>query len=269
MTAVLTVAVLVCPLTAQADVIWEPEDSFWESHQDDCKYLGRNYRTSGEVKVYKSPENDKAVKTLDAGVVFWSYYTYTDVNGNEWTLYCWDDETGWIPKVYLETVYDYVSFANEYGDQIREESGTVDEKYLEEQIYFWNYPGAATGGELPRSKELPEYEKVFTDEYGHEWGFLNYWYGHKNVWVCLDGLTSDLEQLYEGEFPERGVKIDGEEPVVVEKLIDPAEVEKVVPAESGSNLLVNSGVILCVLGVIIITAVILRAMKKKNNGRQQ
>ena len=29
--------------TARADVIWTPEDSFYEKNYDDCDYVGRRY----------------------------------------------------------------------------------------------------------------------------------------------------------------------------------------------------------------------------------
>ena len=268
---ILTIALLATvvfgPMTVHADAVWEPENSFWESHRDDCEYLERSYRAAGAVEVYRSPENSRVIEVLSAGDWLRSSWIYTDEAGNEW-IFCEHEEGGWISKASMEVIYDYLSFENEYGDQIREENRKLDEKYLEQTVYFWDYPGALDKDRVNLddfgNADFPACQKMFTDEEGREWGYVGYWCGYKNFWICFDEPTAGAGALYQGKIPERGVRIDGENPVVVEKLIDPAGLEKVVPAENGSNLLVNFVVILCVLGVIIVTAVILLKMKKKN-----
>ena len=50
---------LFCGLCVRADVIWEPEDSFYKKHSEECVYVNRLYTANGpdgEVILYKSPE---------------------------------------------------------------------------------------------------------------------------------------------------------------------------------------------------------------------
>ena len=54
----------------------------------------------------------------------------------------------------------------------------------------------------------PDYYKVFTDEAGHKWGNVSYYYGIRNAWICLDAPAADAEELYPDGLPIRGVSED-------------------------------------------------------------
>ena len=119
------VLVLSMAVTAYADVLWIPENPFLEQHMEDCQRIDRSYRAITEVTVYQSPENDKVLWTIPEGDAWGVYYTYQDASGNLWG--CVEDfetgEAGWIALAYTELVYDYISFAEEFGHEFQ----TLDE----------------------------------------------------------------------------------------------------------------------------------------------
>ena len=54
--ALLAVSALAVP--ASADMIWEPNDSFYEKHRDTCDYVNRGYELAGydgHVTVFTAP----------------------------------------------------------------------------------------------------------------------------------------------------------------------------------------------------------------------
>ena len=57
---------------AYADVIWEPEDSFYTSHSEECEHDKSEWYAnakSGETPVYKSPENSSVIAVVKNGEV--------------------------------------------------------------------------------------------------------------------------------------------------------------------------------------------------------
>lgn len=188
---------------AKADVIWEPEDSFYQKHASECTYVNRVFTANGPdgvVLVYHSPELPIVVEKWENGSRECISFTYKDSDGIVWG-YC----RGWMPMEYMEVVYDSISFAEEYADQITKENGELDSKYLGKEIYYWGYPGAENGYALTVGSEYtPGYSGVFTDEEGNIWGNVGYYFGRKNFWVCIDKPEADYEQLYPNGGPQRG-----------------------------------------------------------------
>ena len=68
--ALLAAAMLLLPCMALADVILEPEDSFYKRHSDQCAYqAGRTYIAEGEggsAPVYKAPDKGE-IRRIDNG----------------------------------------------------------------------------------------------------------------------------------------------------------------------------------------------------------
>ena len=55
---ILLLAALLLPMSARADVIYEPNDSFYSNHWEECEYVCRTYTANGpngEVTLYQSP----------------------------------------------------------------------------------------------------------------------------------------------------------------------------------------------------------------------
>lgn len=243
---------------AQADVIWEPEDSFYKTHSGECEYINRLYTANGpdgNVVAYKSPENSGIVGTYDNGTEIRITHTYEDKRGVMWGIYENGNRTGWIPMDYLKPVYDYICFQEEFGEEIVDEAGALDKKYNGLQVYFWYAPGSEKGNTRILNGYMPEYTKTYVDELGRKWGFTIYYMGTRNMWFCLDDPQADFETLWKDDAPELGANTE--------------EIEfggdRIVPGGSSSGGLTQSvaiSVILVVL-VMVITLYLLRKLKNE------
>lgn len=251
--------ILMLPLQVRADVIYEPWDSFYEEHREQCEYLARSYTAAGpngDVTVYESPESAWEITKLPNGTALWISYTYEDSGGITWG--CWEDWEkdllGWVPMDYFNLIYDGISFDEEYGDQFRNEEGALDAKFRGQTIYFWDYPGCKTSSWYTLSNEeeyLPVYRVLYTDPDGRTWGKLSYYMGHRDSWICLDDPTADFDTLYPNGIEETQPETVGE----------PAErVDEIVPS---GNPVLKRIVIAAVTGVVALTAALLFFLKKK------
>lgn len=217
-------------ITAKADVIFEPEDSFFRKHSDECASENRTYICNGpdgETTSYKSPESGKVRDKISNGKQIYIYYVYTDKERIEWGYYedYVNDITAWIPMPYLANVYDEEMFCSLNSSSFSSEDGSiVPEK--EGKLYLYQYPSSdnSVSWEVPEEgREDYEvwYSTVFTDETGKKWGKVNYFFGVKKYWVCIDNPLADFNELYPDGAPER-------------KLEEVAEYsgEKIVPGSS-------------------------------------
>lgn len=203
-------------LPVNADAIWEPRSEFYEEHASECEYNNRSYITAGPdgvVKVYVSPENATVVDTLENGVSVYVSFTYVDEDGIEWGVienYSDESKTGWVAMDYMKVIYDYISFAQEYAANIVEETGILPAEYSGQTVKFWEYPSAWIPSDVIMPEEaddLPRYSKTFVDETGLKWGYVGYFYGMKNMWICLDNPVGTLEELYPVSIPARDMEI--------------------------------------------------------------
>lgn len=246
-----------CMEEAKADVIYEPVDSFYEAHREECDYVDRSYTANGPeeaVTVYKSPESSKVITTVENGTELYISYSYIDERDIIWAFYeDWDNDLrGWMPMEYLTVIYDHISFAEEYRDSIVEESGCLDESYDGQTVYFLNYPGSTSFTEsVVGDGNLPEYSSVFVDEEGCKWGFVNYYRGIRNSWICLDMPTSDPGTLY----AQGAVKRDRSQ-------VNAPVTEKIIPDDSRQKRMVKVIAVL-VLAVMLVTAFLLVILKRR------
>lgn len=229
-------------LPVKADAIWEPRSEFYEEHASECEYNNRTYTTSGldgVVKVYVSPENATVVDTLENGVNVYVSFTYVDEDGIEWGVienYSDESKTGWVAMDYMDVVYDYISFNEEYGADIVAESGALAAEYAGQTVKFWSYPSALVPMDVlmpDEAGDLPQYSKTFVDEKGLKWGYVGYFYGMKNCWICLDNPVGGLLDLYPNDMPLRDVEtvkkdyVDDMETIAPEK--GPEEKPEIAP----------------------------------------
>lgn len=207
-------------LPVKADAIWEPRSEFYEEHASECEYNNRTYITAGQdgvVKVYVSPENATVVDTLKNGVSVYVSFTYVDEDGIEWGVienYSDESKTGWVAMDYMDVVYDYISFNEEYGADIVAESGALAAEYAGQTVKFWSYPSALVPMDVlmpDEAGDLPHYSKTFVDEKGLKWGYVGYFYGMKNCWICLDNPVGTLGELYPNGIPVRGARLEKKE----------------------------------------------------------
>lgn len=190
-----------------ADVIVEPENSFYWEHRGECQYHSRSYYADGPenvAEVYRSPESAAVAERVKNGLELWISYTYQDENGISWgyTENYEENWSGWVPMDYLLLKYDSISFQEEFSDRITEEEGTLEVSSAE--VRFWNYPGSEDATAFAVEGDyLPEYYETFTDDAGRRWGHIGYHMGIRDVWVCLDAPTEDYPTLYAENPPQQ------------------------------------------------------------------
>lgn len=252
-------------VTAFADVIWIPDNLFLNQHMADCERSDRSYRAITEVKVYQSPEDDKVLWTIPEGDAWGVYYTYEDAGGNLWG--CVEDfetgEAGWIALAYTELVYDYISFAEEFGHEFLalDKVEQLPEEYRDDVVMFWSYPGSEVAGEFDLGQwagdYYPEYDTVYEDALGHRWGYVGYYMGWRNFWICLDDPTADYDTLYPaGTMPEVDVSQSGE----TEPTLPTVEIVPEIPQKTREvYIIIAIGVIGC---VVVSGALLLKAKKR-------
>ena len=193
----------------RADVILEPQDSFYNKHQDECRYLNRSYYADGpegSVTVYRNPESAAEVTKLDNGTEVWISYLYTGSDGIAWGFcehYGEDHWTGWMPMDHLLLKYDSRSFREEFAARIEDEVGEIGPSG-EERIHFWGYPGSDTlwAAIVVDGGYMPQYQQTFTDDAGRNWAYINYYAALRDTWVCLDAPTADYDTLYADHAPQ-------------------------------------------------------------------
>ena len=253
---------LLCTNSVRADVIWEPMDSFYEEHSSECIYVNRQYTANGPdgvVILYESPESAKVVTTWENGRKAYISFTYEDARGIVWGI-SEDEQTGWMPMDYMKVVYDSISFREDYGDQIVSENGTLDEQYRNETVHFWKYPGSESYSSMNLQdwEYLPDYSGVYTDEAGHRWGYIGYYYGSRSVWVCLDAPAADYAALYPDGAPKIGKEDDAQSQ-------DPESIgtERIAPQTNDMSVMI---VVVLVALVVAATAVLLVILKKRDQG---
>lgn len=273
LTALLTLLLIAgLSLPVFADVIYIPEDTFLNEHMMECTEVRRGFRALTDVTIYESPESNRVEGLIPQGKGIHVYYQYIDSSGNAWGyveahMEFWSEDGvfengtryayGWIPMAYMELIYDHISFEEDYGHLFVEESGELDEAYVGQTIYFWNYPGDESGNQIPVEAYPPDYWHTYTDEAGRVWGYTGYYMGWKGYWFCIDDPTADFDTL----FPEGAPQVEITEPGETEPTL-PAE--QIVPQPSAGTILLRTGVTVAVIACVIITVGILVGMKKKS-----
>lgn len=265
---------MLCGFGVRADSIWEPEDSFYWEHAAECNYVSRVYTANGPdgvVIVYKSPENPEIVEQWENGRRAVIVFTY-QAGGVVWGVY--DDykgNTGWMPMDYMEVVYDDISFEEDYGGQFVQERGELEQKYLDTEIYFWEYPGAEDYLSITAQDHTPEYSQVFVDEAGNRWGKVTYYFGMKNMWVCMDRPGAEADQLYPDGIPVRDKRAEGK--TDSERWGSGEEspgsngegTRRIVPKKSPRTMAVTMALVLLVTAV---TALLLGILRKGKNRKK-
>lgn len=235
----------------QADVIWTPNDDFFNKHYEDCERLLRSYTANGEegyVEIKKDPLSKETVENIKNGTEFYVSFTYTDKKDRVWGVVELGDSTGWILMDDLLVIYDNISFMEEYEDEIRAYDGEFDD-YVpgEEPIQFYSYPGSGTSiSAMNIVKDKPEVSYIYEDADGRLWGYIGYYFTHRG-WICIDDPTN--------------ASISGGQEQSEVNIIPPTTQ---LPDPSGSP--VSKEVILIVvlvMAVVLVTVVIIRLFWKK------
>jgi hypothetical protein len=192
---------LMCALAlpAAADVAYLPRDNFIEKHWDECSYMNRWFYTNGAegyVLAHKTPDSAEATPLPNG-----RKYYISNVYKGEWGVLEYDRDTlennltngsvsGWVRMSEMVADYDNDSFMADHAAEIRSEEVTLEWE-AHEPVCAYKYPGS---GEVRETLERgwfgqePEilFNLCFTDPAGREWGYCGYFYGHRDMWVCLD-----------------------------------------------------------------------------------
>lgn len=238
--------------------------AFYTEHAEECMSNDREYSTvgpDGKVEVYVSPEDATVVDSLPNGTDVAVPFTYIDSEGNMWGLVenAEDAEkTGWVKMIYMRLIQKSLPLEREFMSLVEEKSGVLDDEYLGSTIIFWNYPsvGDLLHAALEENGELPQYSKVFVDELGYTWGYVDSFGGVTDKWICLDNPTASVAELYPEGAPDRGVdaipKDKGDLSVATTGSEEPvqATLEETVPAEkSNTGVFIVCGVIAAAVAV--------------------
>lgn len=169
---------------ANADVLWIPEDEFFEEHQDECETLGRSYYTTKSLTLQVSPENDRKVETIKAGSYVYAQFSYTDEGNVKWGLNELENgRTGWFKLEDATLKYDHMSFMEDKAEQITEYEGEL-RAYEGDIAIYYTYPNSGEFFKGPANAET-QYSYNYTDEAGKEWAYVSYFWG-QDGWICQD-----------------------------------------------------------------------------------
>ena len=249
-------------LPVSADLIWEPQDNFYESHRDECDYVGRRYQAAGyddQVTLYSKP-NGRAKETLangQSGTVQFTWQSEDQV----WGYICYageDQAEGWVPMDELTLIYDDQQFQEDHASELQ----NVEPVKVEfTQGILYSYPGGPAGSVLEEAKEYQPFSEMFTliytDEDGLRWGYVGYYMGRRNSWICLDDPMNE----------HLGTRIVEPEPSAAQlRQLDsePGEGnEGVPPAETTDPMLLAGGLVAAVVAVTLVLIKKLHPVKKK------
>lgn len=186
--ALVFVLLLLLPSLAFADVILEPENAFFRTHQSECKHQeGRTYLAdgpNGTLDLYTAPNGIVSI-TLENGAAFYCQWVYTDGQGNVWGYS--ERHGAWAPLGYTLVQYDHISFEADHKADITEGNTEVVEYAV---VCLYEYPGASSSPiRLEGVGLMPQ--KLYTDGEGRQWGFVSYIYGIRNRWYCLDDPANE------------------------------------------------------------------------------
>ncbi len=225
--------------TARADVIWEPNDPFYtakymeEISRDEFVLNNRNYFTNGKlgyIYVTDDPEKETIADALENGIRVFVSFTYVNSEGEEWGVIQYEQgedgqiipsyryaedgsvKTGWIRMEELSLIYDSEEFKKDHEEEIKVNDRTAEIRLKPgEELQYWSYPGSGNIiGSTPDTDKLT-IEQVYTDEDGEQWGYVNYYYGIRDVWVCITHPSavdlpvrapSPQEQVAPAKIPE-------------------------------------------------------------------
>ncbi|MBE6996021.1 MAG: hypothetical protein E7429_04765 [Ruminococcaceae bacterium] len=252
--ALLTVWLLA--VTVSADVIWTPDDNFYNTHANQCEYLDRSYYTNGVeggVVLYEKP-GGRDIAVLENGVALRVSFTY-EKDGTVWGVveYGESRKTGWLDMKDMLLIYDNRSFTEEHEAEFVPYDGSFAElcKSEDRRVIFWSYPGSgqivADFDHLEQgySELLPD--PVWTDADGRVWGRIGYYMAARG-WVCLSDPANENLPVTERAYD-----------------LHPSAAPETVPVVQTSHTMDNLWVVCAAVAAVCgVTAVLLFRMRRKH-----
>ena len=253
--------VLVClmltalAIPAAADIIVEPGNLFYATHNKECEYLRvRHYVANSEdgyVYLFQSPDNAMTVQSYPNGEEVAVTWLYTAPDGAQWGMIL--DESGWIRLSDWSLVYDSREFLKDHEAEcvpFASEDAAEIPATEEKPVIAWSYPGGDRAEYTLSNGNVAHFvSQTYTDSNGTVWGYIGYMYGMRDFWVCL---TAPYDESVGGyALPEHEITLKQE----------PVHTDDIPVSNSNKIMLIVVGVL--IVGVVIGTAVIIRVMFAK------
>jgi len=256
------VFLLICLITTSwnftfvyGDVIWEPQDRFYEKERENCKYVNRTYFANGEkgyVTVYKNPESKYVVTDIENGEDIHIRFTYKDKSGREWGMAEFNGKgykTGWMLMDELMVRYDHLSFYEDHAKDFTDYDGSFYPDEYEDKIVVWKYPGSDVIISHINQDDLKEYPPDFSymyiDNEGKKWAYFGYYMGRRDGWVCLTDPVNE-------SLPAIKIEYEG--------LIPASKPDRTPAQRNGSGLFIG-----LVAGLVIVTAILIKVFYGNKN----
>lgn len=187
--AVALTAALVLMLPVSADVIWEPDNSFYETHREECEYIGRSYEVRGcedHAPLFTAPDG-MGRDTLENGSVVEVQFVWSGAQDWGYVANYEAEKEGWVPMDDLSLIYDSQQFMEDHAGQIQ----TVEPVDVDfDEVILYEYPNGPQRFTLKEDERYQPFEELFTaiytDENGLCWGYVGYYMGRMGAWACLD-----------------------------------------------------------------------------------
>lgn len=257
--AMLLLAALAVP--ALADVAYMPPDNFLEKHMEDCNHENRTWYTNGEegyVLVYSTPTGgaEVAVPNGLGYSVSWTYdngkWGCIEYDPQDPSVSMWGGASGWVKMEEMTAAYDARAFDEDHAAEYKTTEPVALEVPPDGTIYGYKYPGSGIvvdklGGDW--ANDPLEFTTLFTDPAGRDWGYIGYYRGHRNFWVCLD--EPDNPRLEADENFKEAVTIPAAEPAVMEAAMKGAKMPTAYLYAGAAGV------------VVIAAAVLFAAIRKK------
>lgn len=80
---------------AMADVLWIPDDDFYNEHMEECLYSNEVYEAETDTPICYSPQNGTTAGVISAGETVLVSYVWTDVRGDEWGYVEYAEDGSW------------------------------------------------------------------------------------------------------------------------------------------------------------------------------
>ena len=260
---------LALSLPAFADVIYVPNDSFYNKNSEECEYFDRRFVAAEGSCVQVSPENDRIAFELSENVQYNVHLTYTDSKGRVWGCIERDnvfgEGSGWIPLDTLALVYDDVSFSEDHKEEFFDPEGISPD--LSGGAVFFEYPSSPRKWVCGAGTDFEDitYSKAWTDGNGVTWVYVTYHLGMQG-WICADNPLAG-HGLAQNSGSE-GIIVDGSAPEIsdllpYDTLILDSDGDLPAPHKASNR----NGILwltLCItLGVAAVSAVLAFVLKKK------
>ena len=199
---VLAIALLFPYATVLADVLIEPDDDFYNRHRSRMRSMNRSFYANGEngyITLLREPDSRREVISFENGKVLYIMFTFDD-DGTVWGITevnISETETrrfvtGWVQMDNLHTIYDSREFFNEHEDEFISRPFDISDLDLDGDLVMWSWPGSGkvsgtydTLHLFGNETNMNIGEIVYIDKFEREWGYMAYFYGFRDVWICI------------------------------------------------------------------------------------